>query len=404
MAPTPKHTVRVGGVTLQSVDNLKLRFSMTEIADSFSLTVNDKVTIDDGAPVEISVLGRLVLVGEVMNWRLDKSAGARSISISGFSSAQRLTKSSVLRASRTIAGKSLADIVRTIVEPFGLAVGVSASAAEVANELLDRVRVDNGETAWSFLSEVCQRQGCLLVSGASTVVPGEPARAAVLITRVSTTAAPVIIVSPSPRVLSIGFESDTRDINSQIIVTPRGGGVLDSDGSVEGRTGEAFDERVPYSPVIVQSRKGGRSEAALKRQAEWELRKRSAEGQRVSAVVDGWSPNDSQALWWPNTVYRLVDTEEAFDSKLLVASVELSVQVGGQGARATLELIPPDAYAILEDNRIKPKPKLTADPAWLAQNSGLIAASLLAGGFIGGQDAAVAAAQALVYKPEDPDA
>jgi prophage tail gpP-like protein len=206
-------------------------------------------------------------------------------------------------------------------------------------------------------------------------------------------------------VLSIDFEDDVRSVNSQYLVNRRGRGTRDPDGTLKGLDGVASDERVPYSPTIIQAEAGGRSQAALDRQAEWEMRRRAAEGQRVSINVDGWSPRVSPTppapLWWPNTLYRVVDADEGFDETLLLASAELGESVGS-GAVARLEFMPPDAYAILEQRKITGGGRrgYAANKEWLAQHSELV-------GQIGAASDTVDFDQErleLIWKPEDPDA
>ena len=360
MAKLPKFTVQVGGVELSRITSLSLRISMTEFADSFSVSCADRLALgQEGQRVEITVEGRLVLVGEIMTEDVDKSAGKRDSSYTGFSAAQRLVKSSYT-GKRRLRDLSLLQIVERVVEPFDLVVDVDASATEIANLPIEKVSADNGTTAFAFIAEVAKRQGCILLSGAATVSDTEPAKSAILITRAAVKKAPYVITYPHARVLGLRYSNDIRDVYSDYIVTRRGGGTLSSDGTVAGLEGLAFDD-LPYSPFVIQAEQGGNTQEELDRQAEWEMRKRSAEGKRVSILFDGWSPNNSQALWWPNLIWRLVDTDDAVDSEFVLASVELSVDTGG--SRAQLEFLPPDAYAILHEPTKKRRKPGAKDPA-----------------------------------------
>lgn len=397
----PAYKVKIGDYEIRHIGAISLRFGLRELADSVNVTINDRIDTAAGEPIVVSIAGRVVLTGEVQNKRLSKRVGDTTLTVTGFSSAQRLVKSSVVQPKRTFGGLSLLEVATLICAPFGLVVDVSESAATIANEPMERLRVDTGQSAFDFLSEACRRQGCILVSGAASVDAEASAKASVRITRVGVRAAPFPIVIPSARVQSVDFEDDVREVHSHIFVNRRGGGTLDPDGTLKGLDGVATDERVAYSPRIIQAEAGGRSQAALNRQAEWEMRRRAAEGFRVSVVIDGWSPNNSQALWWPNTLYRVVDSDDGFDETMLLASVDLSAGMG-QGYTAKLELMPPDAYAIL-DKRSIPKGKggrrgYRANKEWLAQNSGLvtkIAASSDRTSFDDGE---------LIFKPEDPKA
>jgi prophage tail gpP-like protein len=404
---SPRFTVEVDGVQLERVSSLNLRLSITELADSFNLEVVDKVDVVTGSRVVISIEGRAVLVGEVMNYRRSKTAGNRSVTISGFSAAQRLVKSSVVAPSRTMKGLTLRQIVESVVEPFGLVVDVSEP--DVADEVLDLVKIGPGQKAAEFLKAVCKRQGCILVSGAASISESRTAKASVRITRASARDAPVTLVYPSERVLSFDLEDDVREVHSQYFVNRRGRGTRDKDGTLKGLDGVAEDDRVLYSPIIIQAEAGGRSQAALNRQAEWEMRRRAAEGLRVSIEVDGWSPRPSpippSPLWWPNTLMRIVDTEDNFDDKMLLTSADISINIGG-GSRTRLEFVPPDAYAQLEQRKIR-KPKRGSVRSgrsklkdYLAKHSGDITKVTRGSDTPDfGNDRSN-----VIYKPEDPDA
>jgi len=402
MARVPRYQIRIGDYTVEEVGTISLRFSMRELADSFTATINDRVRVDAGDRVEVSVEGVTRLVGEIQNVRLMKQPGTRDLTITGFSASQRLVKSSALVERRTIRNRSLRQIVEQIVEPYGLVVDVSESGIEVADEVMDRVRVGPGQTAWAFLKDVAKRQGCILVSGAASVTEGRAAKSSVRITRVAVRKSPIPVVAPAARVLSIEFEDDVRDVHSEYFVNRKGRGQRDpEDGGLKGLDGRATDERVLYSPIIIQAQAGGRGQAALDRQAEWEMRRRAAEGQRVTINIDGWSPNYSRALWWPNTLYRVVDTDEQYDEDLVLASVELGSSTG-DGAVARLEFLPPDAYAILKTNKITKGSRrgYRTNKEWLAQNSQLVSQIDLASDTVDFDEEELE----LYFTPEDPDA
>lgn len=400
MTRRQRYTVSVGGKRLESVQSLQLRFAVSELADSFSMQVADRLLLDGGEAVEIAIEGRVVLVGHVQSCRLAKRAGTRDLTITGYSAAQQLVKSSIVDTRRVYTDTTLRQLVERVCKPFGLLVEVESSATAVANEVLDQIAVDNGEKAFDFLAKACKRQACVLVSGAATVADDKPAKAAVTITRVGVRMAPVVIVYPSPRVLGVDYETDIRDVHSHYYVTRRGRGVLGTDGTLKGLDGVARDERVPYSPLIIKAEKGGKSQTALDHQAEQEMRRRAAEGRRFSVEVDGWSPNDSQALWWPNTMFRFVDVEEGIDDILVVSSVEIAVDQ--QGTRAKLDLMPPDAHAILHKRVISKGSggKYRTNREWLKQHAELVAAIAEASSTVDFQRESLE----LIWTPEDPSA
>lgn len=380
MSQPPRIVVRVGDLTLERIVSFSFRASMRELADQIEVTVADKVKLDDlraGLTVGVAIEGRVVLSGYVMTSRISKRAGDRAVSFTAFSTAQRLAKSSVIVEDgiqrKIITDQSLRRICEAVCDPFGIVVDVSETALPIAEEPISKVKLKKGEKAFEFMSRVAKTQGCIIVSGAASVTPERTAKASIRITRNAARTSPIPIVSPGPRVLDFGWELDDRAMHSEYIVTRRGNGARADDGSIEGRNGRATDERLPYSPLLIQAATGkkakAKSEEALQRQAEFEMRKRAAEGERVTLTIDGWSPNYSQALWWPNTLYRVVETEEGLDELLLLTSATLTYDA--QGTRASLELLPPDAYAVLDEPTIKTGGRrgYRANKEWLQQHT-----------------------------------
>lgn len=346
----PPYTIRIGGRRIERPISLSLRFALRELADSFEVSVADRFQVFEGERVEVAIAGRTVLVGHVMTSRLHKAPGSRDFTISGFSSAQALVKSSAVLPQRTYSDLSLRKLVNLVAEPFGLDVTVAESALEIVEEPIRLVKIKPSETAYGLLKRVAKKQGCILVSGSAAGRDGASGEV-ISISRVSTARAAVELRSPSPRVMSLDWEIDVRDMHSHYFVTRRGGGVLADDGTLEGKEGVARDERLPYSPTVLQAESGAKSEAELNRQAEWEMRRRAAEGHRITLTVQGWSPSNGAELWFPNTIYRVVDDDEGLDEDLLVASSEIVLD--GQGAIARLEMMPADAYEIFDELTIK---------------------------------------------------
>lgn len=376
---TPSVTVRVGPFTLTRIISINLRFSLTELADSFSIQAADDLPpIIAAARVEILIQGRAVLVGHVQNIRRSSRAQVDDLSISGYSAAQRLVKSSVVQPRKNFNNLNLAQIAVLVCEPFDIVVDVAAPARQIAGEDIPRIKVDDSEKAQAFLARVCKRQGCILVSGAASTDPNRPAKAGVTITRLAVREAPIVIEHETPRVLAFEIEREYGNVHSEILVNRKGGGVLESDSGDEtdlvGREGRATDNRVQYSPLIVKAEKGGTSEAAMQRQAEWEARKRAAESERVSIEVDGWSPRpsaqDPDPLWWPNTLYRVRSARYGYDETLVLASVELIRDASGD--RARLEFNPPDLYAVLDQPDVTSggsRGGYRANKEWLAEHA-----------------------------------
>lgn len=382
----PTLVVQLGGKNLQRVQSFSLRLAVSELADQVQVEVADNIALADlqiGDSLAVAIGGRVVLVGEVLNYRSHSDANADTLSITGFSAAQRLTKSSIKIGegesvtSQTFTNLSARQIIERVVKPFDLVVDVGPTATEIADVPIEKVKVKKNEGAWDFVQRVARRQGCILVSGAASITADRKAKASVQLTRNAASSSPTPIVRPHARVQSWDYELDGRAIQSEIIVSAKGkkrkkGGGLTRLGA------PAFDESARYSPLIIDAEAGARTEGELLRQAEFEVRKRRAEAIRVSVELDGWSPNNTQEIWWPNTLYQLEDRVKGFSDTLLLTSVTLSRDLGGAD-KAVLEFVPPDAYAVLDDFTIDDtgkgfggKRQYRANKEWLRKHSAVV--------------------------------
>lgn len=380
----PSLVVQVGGKNLQRVQKFSLRLAVTELADQVQVDVADSIALADqriGDSMAVAIAGRIVLVGEVLNYRDHGDANSSTLSITGFSSAQRLTKSSIkIGDGESVTSKvfrklSARQIIERVVKPFDIVVDVGETSNEIADVPIDKIKIKKNEGAWEFIQRVAKRQGCILVSGAASVTPDRKAKASIRITRNAVRSSPIAITRPHPRVMSWSYELDGRAIQSEIIVG-RKSSKRKSGGGLTSLGAPAYDSSARYSPLIIDAEAGARTEGELLRQAEFEVRKRRAEAIRVTIELDGWSPNNSQALWWPNTMYQLEDNVRGFADTMLLVSVTLSRGLDGAD-KAMLEFVPPDAYAVLDDFTVDGgglggRNQYRANTEWLSQHSGLV--------------------------------
>jgi len=165
--------VQVGGRNLQWVQSFSLRLSVTEPADEVQVVVADDIGLADldiGDSMAVAIEGRIVLVGEVLNIRNSVDANSKTTSITGFSSAQRLTKSTIKIGdgesvtSRVLRDLSLRQIVERVVKPFDIVVDVGETAAKIADTRQDQDQQKRGglglSPACGQAARVHHRQWC----------------------------------------------------------------------------------------------------------------------------------------------------------------------------------------------------------------------------------------------------
>ncbi len=354
------------GNRIERISRLHMRFGFAELADQVEFVPAGRSPARKGQSLTVLVDGRPVLVGTVTGRRVGLRPGDRSETISGFSTAQSLVKSSVVQPRRTWKEISLRRLTEVIVSPFNIGVDVDPSASDIADEPFERVRCQAGEKVLEFLTRISKRAGCLITSGAAATDPGEAPRATVMITRIGSRTSPAITY-PHPRILELDLEEDLRDRHSHYYVNARGGGIFDrKTGTLVGKDGKAEDPFVPYSPLIVQAetgtkrptkkQKAARTQSQLDLQAEGEMRRRAAESVRRSITISGWSPAAGGVgeLWAVNSLMRLNVAEEGIENEeMLITAVEFDVDVGREAAVARLELTMPDAFSIFQEQKLR---------------------------------------------------
>lgn len=105
--------------------------------------------------------------------------------------------------------------------------------------------------------------------------------------------------------------------------------------------GKAMDAAVKrYRPMILLAEDNGDGKSFSERAA-WERNIRFGRSTRIRATVVGWTA--LSRLWEPNRLVRYADDFLGIHSDLLIASVRLNIDEGGQIAE--LELVRPEAFS-----------------------------------------------------------
>ncbi len=225
-------------------------------------------------------------------------------------------------------GYSLAAIARAVCAPFGVAVVVGTSAADMT---FQNVQIERCETGFSFLERLGRLAGVLLTDDANgnllLTTAGQNAAAGALVEGVNIQAA-------TARLSSHGRYS-------QFIVKGQSG--LSAGTSVQtGLRAEADDASVPrYRPRVVIA-ESQLSLAQMQQRANW-LRQR-AFGMATSADITlaGWRQADG-SLWQPNLTVPVTSSALGVDADLLIARVEFNLSAQS-GRTTTLHVGPVQAF------------------------------------------------------------
>ena len=175
----------------------------SELPELSDLGAYKTVTIEDDK-------GNLLLTGTVLNHGFIDESAKGLTSISGYSLPGVLEDSSIPISAYPLQsdGKTLAQIVSRLLQPFGIEYVISESVSAAANKVISVTTAEAGQTVKAYLSEICAQRNIIL---------SHDNKGRLLLTRANEGAAvSYSLVSSSATRWSLNF--DGRGLHSDITV------------------------------------------------------------------------------------------------------------------------------------------------------------------------------------------
>jgi len=119
-----------------------------------------------------------------------------------------------------------------------------------------------------------------------------------------------------------------------------------------------------YRPMVLVAEAQSDDGLAEKR-ADWEVRRRAAEGTQAVIVINGWQQQEGGGLWEPNMLATVVSPWLSLEREMIISEITYSYDDSGE--RTSLELTLPDAF--LPSPERKPKQQ-TPTPSQRAVKKG----------------------------------
>lgn len=376
-SPSSSITLRVDGLMFAVWTRCQIIRDLGEICGSYTVECHDLAraaalsglpaglmpadvegAIREGAEVEIAVDGEPVLRGyvEAVDAFID---GERiGLMITGRDKAGDLVDCAAAPLGPTeFRSIALDDLASAILAPFGMTV----SSETDLGEPLEKITVEPGETAMSFLEKATRARGVLIVSDGL---------GGLVLTRAGTGRAPGSLRLGSNVIASRGRRSTQQRFSDVFVRSQaskkkkdRGPAKLDvtaepltaaapsagaerEEARAVGVQGHARDPGITrWRPTVRLARRSSTVDE-VKTQADWYVR--NARGAGITSYVSVAGYRADGTLWRPNEMTTVVDPWTGVDGELLVAGV--SYTYGERGALAELRMTGRDAYDVMTDD------------------------------------------------------
>jgi prophage tail gpP-like protein len=339
-------TLEVGGVDIVGWTEATVMRSMDHMTSSFSFAATGgdanrgTTVLAPGTSCRVRIGDDLLVTGYIDSTTISYSANDHRIQVDGRSKTKDLVDCSAPPgwAGRNLmqcTGMTVIDIIKTLVEPFGINVVVSGAEAD-ATQLVPDIQTDaDGATVGSILQDLCDRYAIWL----SDTPEGDLA----LVANIGQKTGNALSMKPYDFVNTMTGEvrRDESNTFSSVTVRGQGSGTDENFGrDVSQVTATVTDGSVKrYRPLILpgatdMTQRDAKSMAVKERQS------RLASSFEAEYTVHGWRGSAGE-LWRENRIVEVADELLGIHQPLLVFSVQYTISEGG--TLAALRLILPES-------------------------------------------------------------
>jgi len=334
-------TLRINGKELAGWTRASISAGIDRIARSFEVEITRQwpqsnniaglgLPVVEGDLVEVLIGTDKVMTGFVDSTPLRYDANSVSVTISGRSKTEDLIDCSAPTQPGQFTNRSLAQIVSTLAQPFG--VNVVSSTPESSS--LTSFQIDYGET----ISEALNR-----LLGLEQVLAFDNADGDLVLDTVGNEKATTALVL-GQNIISADSQRDFSERFSSYTVSGQRAGTDDDYGETTNSkiTSTASDSAVRrYRPLIIKQC-GNATPATCKARAQYERAHREGKTLETTYSVVGWRQGNGR-LWQPNQRVVVWDPVLGFNNSELVIA-ETTWQLDDRGFTTRLRVGPQAAY------------------------------------------------------------
>lgn len=334
-------SLRINGKTLSGWTRVSISAGIDRIARSFDVEITRQwpgdsdlgklgLPVVDGDVVEVLIGSDKVMTGFVDATPLRYDANSFSTSITGRSKTEDLIDCSAPTQPGQFTNRTLAQIVTTLAQPFG----VNVISATPVSATLTSFQIDFGET----VSEALNR-----LLGLEQVLAFDNADGALVLDTIGNERATTALVL-GQNILSGDSARDFSDRFSEYTVSGQRAGTDDdyaaaTNSKIKSTATDAAVKR--YRPMIIKQC-GNATLATTKARAQYEQAHRAGKTLETTYTVLGWRQGDGR-LWEPNQRVIVWDPVMGFDNTELVIA-EVTYLLDDSGFKTRLRVGPKIAY------------------------------------------------------------
>jgi len=407
----------VDGAEYSGWKSVRITRGLTRATSDFDLTVSERWGLESmvwqllpGGACEIRYGNEVMLSGFIDTYQPAYDSGAHNIRLSGRSKTCDFVDCSVLVDGGQFRGLTVGEIARQLAEPFGLGVKVIDDGEPEAE-----VQVQQGETCFALVERLSRLQAILVTDDADgnlVLTRAGSGRAATALRHGSNILAASANLDHSKRFSDIlvkaqrpgnsnksNDDAPTQDREADWQPTIRqseeaylaaleavcaipnvceryrarmqlqraSGKRRGNPKSLTEIHGSVRDPDITrYRPMVLVAEAQSDDGLAEKR-ADWEMRRRMAEGTRAVITINGWLQQGGGALWEPNQMVLVASPWLALEREMIISEITYSYDDNGE--RSSMELTLPDAFLPAPERKAKGKPPPT--PSQRAARKGI---------------------------------
>ena len=388
---TSPFALYVDGTEYSGWKSMRVTRGLTRATSDFDLSVSERWGLEStlwqilpGSQCEIRYGNEIILTGWVDAYRPSYDAGSHNIRLSGRSKTCDFVDCSALVEGGQFKGMTVGEIAQQLAKPFDIEVVLLHDGEPEAE-----VQVQQGETCFALVERLSRLQALLVTDDAS---------GRLVLTRAGSGRASTAL-RHGANILAANADLDWSKRFSEVLVKaqrPGNGNKSDDDAGSGNQSAAAFARLASIDNVCerykarmqLQRASGGRRgnpksltevhggvrDAEITRyrpllivaeaqsdngiaetRAEWEVRRRVAEGTKAVVTVVGWHQSDGGGLWEPNQLVQVEAPWLSLNREMIISEITYSYDDGGE--RTSFELTLADAFLPDPERKAKKPPE-----------------------------------------------
>ena len=352
-------SLTVNGKSYEGWKAIQVGRSMDQIAGAFGFQASDKYpgnfekwNIPMGSECQVVVGSKTLITGFVDDISIYYDEMEHTFEVKGRDKTADLVDCCYDSAKNQWNGASIQTIVTDLCNNVGVPITIDSTVANVISNSIVTFKINEGDSIFESISKLLKTKALLPITHGDGKLT---------ITRAGTELVNDSLES-GKNIKTGSFKSSNMERYSVYIVKSQNSGLDEWDEKTINQPVARFNDYViaRTRPLVILSSEKSTT-AQCRERAEWEARYRAGKSRTLQYKVQGWLQSNGD-IWPLNKCILVRDTFLNVSDTYLIASV-LHTLDDTSGTITEFELVPPDAYKVLEE-AIKVKKSDLADDEW----------------------------------------